>query len=87
MKKYFVKEKQEKNGKQVMFGKWSEGFSNNKNDKPDKKNKPKKTDDVEFEDDTVMMVDETAEVQSIVGKVRLFAINGGSLTVGGKKLV
>jgi hypothetical protein len=63
--------------------KWSDGFSNSKNGKKDKTNKPKKTDDIEFEDGTVMMLDETAEVKSITGKVSFFAIEGVSLKVNG----
>lgn len=89
-KLFFEKEKQERNGKQVAVGRWSEGFSNSKGSKGskgDKNNKPGKTDDVEFEDDTIIMVDQEVEVASITGKVKLYAINGGSLKVNGKKLV
>ena len=73
--------------KEKKAGRWSDGFTNNKNGKPDKKNKPKKTDSVEFEDGTVLLIDEPAEVTSLTGKVTMFAIGGGSLKVNGKKVV
>lgn len=82
MKKYYhPKDKEKKNGR------WSEGFADAKNGKPGKKNKPKKNDDVEFEDGTVLLLDESAEVKSLKGKVTMFAIGKGSLKVGGKKVV
>ena len=82
MKKYFHPQDKEKKS-----GRWSDGFSNNKNGKPDKKSKPKKADDVEFEDGTVLLIDEPAEVTSLTGKVTMFAIGNGSLKVNGKKVV
>ena len=81
MKKYHKSENENKSGK------WSDGFSNTKNGKPDKKNKPKKTDDVVFEDGTVMLIDEVAEVTSVSGLVNFFATKKGSLKVNGKKVV
>ena len=67
--------------------KWSEGFATSKTGKASKVNKSKKVDDLEFEDGTVMLLDDKAEVNSIVGKVTFFAIEGASLKVNGKKVV
>lgn len=67
--------------------KLSDGFSKLKAGKQDKKNKPSKNDDLEFEDGTVMLLDESAEVNSITGKVTFFAIEGASLKVNGKRVV
>ena len=82
MKKYYHPQDKEKKA-----GRWSYGFTNSKGGKSDKKNKPKKSDSVEFEDGTVLLIDEPAEVTSLTGKVTLFAIGKGSLKVGGKKVV
>ena len=81
MKKYFKSENENKSGK------WSEGFSNTKTGKPVKTNKPKKTDTIEFENGSVVLVDETAEVAGITGMVSFFAIAGASLVVNGVKKI
>jgi hypothetical protein len=85
-KVFFEKEKQEINGKQVMVGKWSDEFSNSKESKSEKGNKPKKADAVEFEEGTVLLIDEDVEVASITGDVKMFTIRKGTLKVNGKKL-
>ena len=85
MKKFAeVKQKNEK-GKSI--AKWSDGFANSKNGKSDKKNKPKKTDDIEIPDNSIMLIDESVEVKSITGRVKFFAIRGASLKINGKKLI
>ena len=83
MKKYY-KAKKDSEGK--ARGKWSDGFSNTKNGNNSKNNKPKKTDDVVFEDGTVMLIDEVAEVTSLTGNVTFFATKKGSLKVNGKRI-
>lgn len=80
-KHYHPQDKEKKNGR------WSEGFADAKNGKPGKKNKPKKNDDVEFEDGTVLLLDESAEVKSLKGKVTMFALRGATLKINGKKVV
>ena len=77
----------DKDDKPIKVGKLSDGFSDTKNGKVAKNNKAGKTDDIEFEDGTVLLVDESVEVKSITGKVKFFAIRGASLKVNGKKLI
>jgi hypothetical protein len=77
MKKYFKNK----------VGRLSAGFSNTKNGEPVKTNKPKKTDDLVFEDGTVMLIDENSEVASITGKVQFFAVEGVTFKVNGKRVI
>ena len=86
-KKYSKAQEVDHKGIKVKVSKWSDGFSNTKNGKPDKKNKPKKTDSVEFEDGTIVMLDESAEVTSYTGTVTFFAVEGVEFKVNGKKVV
>ena len=66
---------------------WKDGFATTKTGKRDKKNKPSKDDDLDFENGTVMLLDDKAEVNSITGKVTFFAIEGASLKKKKKKVV
>ncbi len=68
-------------------GKLSEGFATTKTGKQDKKTKPSKTDDLEFEDGTILMVDTAVKCRTLTGKVVMFSVKGGSLEVNGKKRV
>ena len=86
-KKYNTPQEVDHKGTKVKVSRWSDGFSNTKNGKPDKKNKPKKTDSVEFENGTVLMIDESAEIASYTGEVTFFAIEGVEFKVNGKKVV
>ena len=81
MKKYFKTENDKKSGK------WSDGFSNSKTGKPDKKNKPKQNDGIEFDEGAIVLIDEVAECESMIGSPLIFAVMGGSLKVNGKKIV
>lgn len=81
MKKYFKTENEKK------AGRWSDGFSNTKNGKPDKNNKPGKNDDCEFDDGTVLLIDTAAKCRSITGKVSIYATPGATLDVNGKKII
>ena len=81
MKKYFKTENDKKSGK------WSDGFSDTKTGKPDKKNKAKKTDDIEFDEGAIVLIDEVAECKSMIGSPLIFAVMGGSLDVDNKKIV
>lgn len=88
MKKYLNPEnKGNHKGQEKLVGKWSEGFSTSKNGKPSKNVKASKTDDVTVADGTVLLIDTVGACASLVGNVSLFAIKGGSLTVGNKKMV
>ena len=76
MKKYHIK--------QAEGGRWSDGFSNSKGGKV-KSAKPKKGDDVFLEDGSTILIDEDIEVASINGRVQLYAVEGVSILVNGKK--
>jgi len=80
MKKYFKSDDTEKKA-----GRWSDGFSNTKGGQKDKKNKPKKTDNVEVEDGTILLIDEVAVCSSLTGNAKLFVLEGASLEVNGIK--
>ena len=82
MKKYFKCNNTEKKN-----GRWSDGFSNIKNGEKYKNNKPNKTDNIEFEDGTVLLIDELAECKGIIGDVIMFSTMGGSLEVNGEKKI
>ena len=68
-------------------GRWSDGFSNTKKGAKDKNNKPKKNDKVEFEDGSVILIDEDVECSDIIGNVSMFAVKGCQMTVNNKKFV
>lgn len=88
MKKYLNPQNKVNNkDKEKQVGKWSDGFSNSKNGKPDKANKAKKTDDIVIQDGSALLIDVVAECLTIKGDVSLFAVSGGSLMVGNKKMV
>ena len=78
MKKYCKKESRNK---------WSDGFSDTKGAAKNKKNKPSKNDEVVFDDGTLLLIDDVAKCKKLTGKVKLFAVKGGSLAVNDKKLV
>jgi hypothetical protein len=80
-KKFFKTDKEQK------VGKLSEGFATTKTGKQDKKNKPSKSDDLEFEDGTILMVDTAVKCRTLIGKVVMFSVKGGSLEINGKRKV
>ncbi len=67
-------------------GRWSDGFSDTKKGNKNKENKPKKTDKVEFEDGSVILIDEDVECAEIIGDVAIFTVKGCKCIVNGSKV-
>lgn len=72
---------------ETKVGKLSEGFATTKTGKQDKKTKVSTSDDLVFEDGTVLMVDTAVKCRTLTGKVVMFSVKGGSLEINGKRKV